>query len=286
MSTQTVTTIELARDMPDRSRVVAHLEVRLPGSRGNLSSAFSLTGEVFEPRGNLSGGARAKRYARLLANGANTTAASEPDACGCVHDQILRAFPSLARFAAMHLADPLTGEPMHALENGWYWYAGSRADLRATERYTGFSGVYAHQLAERGLTSTDPEEYTDDTYARETYCHQVAREILRVDYIPRDLDRAGFGRFVEGLRELWAYEAADARELVTVAALLQADNPREAEGTWSVWDLHSSSGLDVITVRRVLKLLPVTDRYVGGTFGHLYGLHAVTASWMDNQVNA
>lgn len=286
MSTQTVSSIVVTRDMPDRSRVVAHLEVRLES--GRLSPAFSLTGNVFEPHGNLSGGARAKRYARLLASGANTTAASEPDASGCVHDDIMRAFPSLARFEAMHLSDQVTGEPMHALANAWYFYAGGRAyaaRVLESERNSATAPVvhyvpevYAWRLEEMGLPDSDA--------GCAEYCYRTACNTLRVDNIPRELDRASFGRFVDDLRELWAHEAADARAVIAVAALLQTDNPREPEGTWSVWDLSAASGLDALTVRRALRMLPVTDRYVGGTSGSLYGLHTVTASWMDDPRNA
>lgn len=43
-------------------------------------------------------------------------------ACGCLHDDILAAFPKLAPLVALHLADATTGEPNYAFENGWYHY--------------------------------------------------------------------------------------------------------------------------------------------------------------------
>lgn len=41
-------------------------------------------------------------------------------ACGCLHEEILRAWPELAPIVALHLSDE-DGVPMHALENARYW---------------------------------------------------------------------------------------------------------------------------------------------------------------------
>ena len=46
---------------------------------------------------------------------------SEPDESGMVHDHILQAFPWLRPLIDLHLVDARTGEPMYALDNGWYW---------------------------------------------------------------------------------------------------------------------------------------------------------------------
>lgn len=46
---------------------------------------------------------------------------SEPDESGMVHDHILQAFPWLRPLIDFHLVDVRTGEPMYALDNGWYW---------------------------------------------------------------------------------------------------------------------------------------------------------------------
>ena len=46
---------------------------------------------------------------------------SEPDESGMVHDHILQAFPWLRPLIDLHLVDVRTGEPMYALDNGWYW---------------------------------------------------------------------------------------------------------------------------------------------------------------------
>jgi hypothetical protein len=51
----------------------------------------------------------------------------EPDAIQ-VWDYIKRAFPWLRPFMHLHLADARTGEPMHALDNGWFWLHEDEAD--------------------------------------------------------------------------------------------------------------------------------------------------------------
>lgn len=251
-----VTTVKLTRDMPNRSRVVATLEMRESedpdNSRalvGGLSPAFSLTGEVYQKHGSWSGAAQQR-------NG------RESDIGGCCHEEIIRAFPGLAFFADMHLSKPGTGNPMHAEANGWYFYAASRGDLRARERYTGFDSVYAWRLAEEGLSDNDA--------GREEYCYRVACRMLRVDSIPRNLTRADFARFVDDLREQWRYEAGDARDLVLIASKLVSDNPNEPAGDWSIWDLSQATGVDCLTVRRLLPQLPTNSRYVGGVSKHLY----------------
>lgn len=48
----------------------------------------------------------------------------EPDACGQVIEDIKRAFPWLTTLMNLHLANTRTGEPMHALANGWYFLNG------------------------------------------------------------------------------------------------------------------------------------------------------------------
>jgi len=45
------------------------------------------------------------------------------EAFGCLHDEILAANPALKDLVALHLSDVMSGEPMHAEANGFYWLA-------------------------------------------------------------------------------------------------------------------------------------------------------------------
>lgn len=100
--------VRLIRDMPDRSRIIAELEIRTPGSA--LSPGFSFAGgfagELYKPHGSWWVQHKNER---------------DPDASGQIHDELLRAFPKLAPFARVHLCD-LDGTPMHARENATFWY--------------------------------------------------------------------------------------------------------------------------------------------------------------------
>lgn len=70
---------------------------------GNASGYFSLIGEIRD--------SRRRRDDGIVA-------------WGCLHDEILKAWPDLADAVALHLSDE-DGAPMHAAANGWYWYAGA-----------------------------------------------------------------------------------------------------------------------------------------------------------------
>jgi hypothetical protein len=174
----------LIRDLPDRSRVVVHLQLTERGDPGELSPVFSVTTDRYEPHGTHSRRSRHRRD-------------RDPDSCGCQHDVALLAFPELAPLVDLHLADSETGEPMHAEANALYFYRAAR----------GLSGGWSddRQHAEReGLTVAG-------------YARRVACSILRVDEIPlddvpeHDLT-AAFHRFVEDQRERWPGEARAGRQ--------------------------------------------------------------------------
>lgn len=67
--------------------------------RGNARPYFSVTADI--------------AYSR----------AHSPRGCGCMHDEVLKYWPTLAPVVALHLCDD-TGMPMHAEANGWYSLAG------------------------------------------------------------------------------------------------------------------------------------------------------------------
>lgn len=48
---------------------------------------------------------------------------------GCMHEEVLKFAPMFAQAVALHLSDD-DGTPMHAVENGWYWFGGTKYQLR------------------------------------------------------------------------------------------------------------------------------------------------------------
>ena len=80
--------------------IVAHYGVR--------DNRVSITGEVYYDRENITG--------------------IEPDKCGQVCDDIERAFPWLKPLMELHPSDARTGEPMYALDNGWFWLHDDEAE--------------------------------------------------------------------------------------------------------------------------------------------------------------
>src|SRR5688500_17854843 len=83
--------------------VVVTLERRENDPTG-LSDAYSITGEVWDSRGwALRGGPDGRMRA-----------------CGQITEEIERAFPELRPIMALHLSD-LSGTPLHAEANGWYF---------------------------------------------------------------------------------------------------------------------------------------------------------------------
>lgn len=167
----------LVRDLPDRSRVVATL--RVARIAGNAHPNFSATGEVYEPHGTWSGAACAR-------NG------READCVGCVHEDILRAFPGAAKFIAMHVSDYPSGVPMHAAANAAHYYFGRHL---------------AYELKSYGPDYTRRHGTGYERAARTLRC-EVA-DLPNIDGSAEDAD-AQFAAFVDTLRPRWARKAADA----------------------------------------------------------------------------
>jgi hypothetical protein len=158
--------------MPDGSYIEAHVELREveePGDRftaGGLSPGFSVTGEVYDRHGTWSGAAR-KRNGR------------EEDAGGCVHEEVLRAFPHLEPLVRVHLADP-DGTPMHGEANGWYFYSG---DARRAEERSQYGGnpdnLDDHERAQRALNIVGTHQLADELTREEfaLVCAELARTV-------------------------------------------------------------------------------------------------------------
>lgn len=150
--------VSIYRDVPGSdSRVVAELELREDDPRG-LSDAFAVTGELYERHGTWSGKAQHE-------NG------REPDACGAIHGEILKAFPGLAPLVALHLSDP-DGVPMHAAANAAYFIREGKRDAAARTL----------RVAEADLPAEaeDVPAFVEAQRARWSEEAQTGRELLAV----------------------------------------------------------------------------------------------------------
>lgn len=81
--------------------------------KGNHAPYFTLTYDLYDKRGE------------MIAGGAG-------------HDEILKYYPEFQDIADLHLSD-IDGIPMHAVENGWYWYGGTKWQERDNK-------ILAHHL--------------------------------------------------------------------------------------------------------------------------------------------
>lgn len=57
----------------------------------------------------------------------------DPSLGGQMRDEILQAFPWLTLISHLHLRDAITGIPLHALENSWYWFSANKVARRGHE---------------------------------------------------------------------------------------------------------------------------------------------------------
>lgn len=156
--------------MADGSKIRALFQLR-DGSDG-LSPGFSVTGEIWE-----SWELDRKPDMRR-----------EPNLVGAIGNYVAKTWPHLADLVNLHLASP-DGVPMHALENGWYFYSGQ------AERYE-------RQSIKRGH---------DYGYSRllEKTNHDRAAGALVIEptSLPEGMSREGFAKFFEGLKVTYAKRA-------------------------------------------------------------------------------
>lgn len=87
----------------DGTRVKVIVDVAIDNNR------ISVTGAVYEE-------AKGRRFRK------------NPDRYGQVTDDLRRAFPWLVPLIDLHLSDVRTGEPLYALDNGWFWLHDDEAD--------------------------------------------------------------------------------------------------------------------------------------------------------------
>lgn len=83
-------------------------EVRHDDECGNGYNSFAITAEIYEPH-------HRQAEASITQNGKQYWLS----ACGCCHDEVIKAFPELAPYIRWHLSD--TDGPMHYSANALYW---------------------------------------------------------------------------------------------------------------------------------------------------------------------
>lgn len=151
---------------------------------------------------------------------AQKLARGDGDAGGCLHDEILRLWPQLAPIVALHLSNAITGEPMHAEANGWYWMAGALGG--AGEQYHGASGSSAQSpdeclvnLAEHlRISSTETIKLRNECRAAHTRAGNA---------------RIIFSQFVAEQRPRWQAEAQAGIALLHELTARQAVKRAERE---------------------------------------------------------
>lgn len=120
-----IASAELSHPLPDRYRLDVHAKLYRLG--GNQRPYFSVTADLLN----------------LRRSGDNRY-----EACGCLHDDVLRYFPKLTPVVALHLADD-RGVPMHATENGAYWLGYTQyPDVRNLATFAKLWRVTEHEAGE------------------------------------------------------------------------------------------------------------------------------------------
>jgi hypothetical protein len=129
--------------------------------------------------------------------------ARDSEAGGCLHDEVLKTWPSLAPVVALHLSDH-DGQPMYAEGNGWYWLAGWYGG--AGERYHGGSGSSGKAPEECLRIFAEHVRISVDEAKRLAEAWQVG--------VPYDEAKPHFVEWVKEQRGRWKAESDEARELL------------------------------------------------------------------------
>jgi len=152
-------------------------------------------------------------------------AKQDAQACGCIHDELLAAFPQLAPLVALHLSD-LEGVPMHAEANGFYWLAGNLGGIG--ERHHGGSG-------ETGKNAIE--------------CLNIFAEHMRIsDTEAQEISTKAQLAFKAGFEAADAGESPDAEEFRTKAGNISARNlfHEYVQAQRNRWKMEAEAGLALI----------------------------------------
>jgi hypothetical protein len=177
--------ITLTAERPDGFMVV---KVRREHLQGNSHPYFAVGADVYSSR----------RAFDLGNEGAIHS-------CGCLHDEVLAAFPDLAPIVALHLANTETGEPMHGPSNGWYRLGGADMlnELASRARIGGHPNYY------KAPEPYDEEGYLSPAFA-EFFLKMAADSLgVSVEELPNVQDPDLFAEWIETVaRKRWQ-DAAD-----------------------------------------------------------------------------
>ena len=138
----------------------------------------------------------------------------DPDIAGMIHPEILIAAPWLADLVSAHLCDAVTGEPMHATDNAWYWYRSALEQNAGPRRLP--DGYADHDAAGRAACylGCSPELFAD----------------LGTDDRPQAAIYAEFAQRVQTLAPAWRLRATYLRrnyQLELPAEHVPAPEPAE-----------------------------------------------------------
>lgn len=165
--------------------------------------------------------------------------------CGCLHEEILNAFPDIPELAlieALHLSDVKTGEPMHAVSNGWYGLGGGDMEHELSYHAQGRKNYYKAPdpyPEDGGRPGEDFIFFFWGMAARALRCSLAELPI----YLYGDpLGKRKFGRWVdEIMRPRWQAEADRANAWIdahTNSVEIPAEQTREAKFVLDLEGLH------------------------------------------------
>jgi len=149
-------------------------------------------------------------------------------ACGCIHDVAARYWPKIKPIIDLHLSNADDGEPMHAVVNGWYWFAGAYGGMG--ERYHGGNstptrepayclGVLAEHLR-LGVQSTQSEclyMISKGEEAARACGYKTAQGSIHKNAVIGHETRKLFRKWIDRQRPRWESEAI--KGLVLIKAL-------------------------------------------------------------------
>lgn len=108
---------------------------------GNQTPYFSITGEVYGYDKK-----EMRQKSRMISG-------------GCIHETILKYFPDMHDAVVLHLSD-INGIPMHCVENGWYWFGGTKYqkyDRKILAEHLRITETEADEMHDAGLNK---EQFT------------------------------------------------------------------------------------------------------------------------------